>query len=314
MASLSKAAKTALTKCMALKKKESLLIVTDSKKKKLAKAFLKEAEKICDNCRLVEIPIGNVHGEEPPKNIASELKKCDVAFLITTKSLSHTKARKDACKAGVRITSMPGITGDMAKRAIDVDYNKISKLNKRLCRILTKGNRVKVKNNKGTDLEFGIKGRKCFDGNGLYAKKGSFGNLPSGEVCLAPLEGTTNGTLIVDESVGGLGKVDKKIIIQIKGGYMAAVKGGRIAKKFKSYFKKKKYCQVAELGIGTNPKARAKGTTLEDEKVLGTAHVAFGNNLSFGGNINVPLHLDCVFSKPTIFVDGKLIMKNGKFR
>ncbi|MBW2979942.1 aminopeptidase [Candidatus Woesearchaeota archaeon] len=290
---------------MGLKKREKFLIITDKKKKGIALVFLEEAQKISDKCKLIEIPIGKIHGEEPHANAAKELKNSDVALLITTISLSHTKARKNACKAGARIASMPGITPDIIKRCVDVDYNKILRLNKKLCKILTRGRAVLVENKLGTRLSFSIKGRKCLDDNGIYDKKGRFGNLPAGEACLAPLEGTTNGRLVVDK---GCGKV--KIIIDIVNGQIVKIKGR--APKLRKIIKNKRYANVAEFGIGSNPKARAKGTTLEDEKVLGTAHIAFGNNISFGGRLNVPFHLDCVFSKPTVFIDGKLIAKNGK--
>ena len=51
---------------------------------------------------------------------------------------------------------------------------------------------------------------------------------------------------------------------------------------------------------------------VEDEKVLGTAHIAVGNNKTYGGTNDVQLHLDGVFNKPTIEVNNKIIMKHGK--
>ena len=51
---------------------------------------------------------------------------------------------------------------------------------------------------------------------------------------------------------------------------------------------------VAELGIGTNERAELTGNVLEDEKILGTAHVAFGASAAIGGTVQVPVHLDCV--------------------
>ncbi|MFQ5800487.1 MAG: aminopeptidase, partial [Candidatus Hydrothermarchaeales archaeon] len=68
---------------------------------------------------------------------------------------------------------------------------------------------------------------------------------------------------------------------------------------------------VAEIGIGVNPKARLTGNVLEDEKVLGTAHVAFGNNVNFGGKINAKVHIDGIIKEPTISVDGKGIAEKG---
>ena len=306
MGSIKSAAKTALIKCMGLKKKERFLIITDKKKRGIASVFLEEAQKISDRCKLIEIPIGKIHGEEPHANVAKELRNSDVALLVTTMSLSHTKARKNACKSGARIASMPGITMDIIKRCVDVDYNDISRLNGKLCRILTKGKAVLVENKLGTKLSFSIKGRKCLDDNGIYTKKGRFGNLPAGEACLAPLEGTANGRLVVDKGF----RKGRKIVMDIIDGKIVRIKGS--APKLRKIVKNKRYANVAEFGIGTNPKAAAKGITLEDEKVLGTAHIAFGNNISFGGKLNVPFHLDCVFSKPTVFIDGKIVMKNGK--
>ena len=69
---------------------------------------------------------------------------------------------------------------------------------------------------------------------------------------------------------------------------------------------------IAEFGIGTNDSARLSGVLLEDEKVLGTIHIALGNNSSMGGKIKVPIHLDGVVKKPTVYLDGKLLMEGGK--
>ena len=69
---------------------------------------------------------------------------------------------------------------------------------------------------------------------------------------------------------------------------------------------------IAEFGIGTNDSAKLSGVLLEDEKVMGTIHIALGNNVSMGGSVNVPIHLDGVVKKPTVWMDGKLLMKDGK--
>ena len=71
---------------------------------------------------------------------------------------------------------------------------------------------------------------------------------------------------------------------------------------------------VAELGVGTNDCARITGTILEDEKILGTVHVAFGNNASMGGTVKVPFHLDGVIRAPTLVVDGEVLLEDGRPR
>ena len=71
---------------------------------------------------------------------------------------------------------------------------------------------------------------------------------------------------------------------------------------------------IAEFGLGTNPKARIGGSVIEAEKVLGTCHVAFGDNSTFGGRIRAGIHLDGILRRPTIELDGKVLMREGKFR
>ena len=69
---------------------------------------------------------------------------------------------------------------------------------------------------------------------------------------------------------------------------------------------------LAEFGIGTNPNARLIGNVLEDEKVLGTCHIALGDNSTFGGKVRAGIHVDGIFLRPTVELDGKIIMKKGK--
>ena len=69
---------------------------------------------------------------------------------------------------------------------------------------------------------------------------------------------------------------------------------------------------IAEFGIGANEKAKLSGMILEDEKVLGTVHIALGNNVTMGGNVNVGIHLDGVIKRPTVYFDHSLIMDKGK--
>jgi leucyl aminopeptidase (aminopeptidase T) len=308
---MSKSAEIVLKKCLDLKKNERILIITDSKLYSIGKMFFEQAKKITDSVKLVKVPIPKVSGTEPSKKIAREMLKYDVELLVTAKSLSHTKARKNACEKGARIVTMPGATKGMLKRALDIDYKRLKGRNKKLMKILTRGKIAKITTKKGTNLVMGIKGRKCFDDNGIYNKKGSFGNLPSGEVAVAPIEETTNGVYVIDASLSGVGKLKKELKIKVEDGYAIGVEGEK-AKQLKKYFKSREHRNIAEFGIGTNPKAKVSGCVLEDEKVIGTVHIALGNNISLGGKVNVPLHLDGVIKNPTVYVDNKKIMSNGR--
>jgi leucyl aminopeptidase (aminopeptidase T) len=73
---------------------------------------------------------------------------------------------------------------------------------------------------------------------------------------------------------------------------------------------------IAELGIGTNDKASRPDNVLEAEKILGTIHIALGDNTGFGGTVSAPFHEDYVFYQPTltgIMADGseRVIIAGG---
>lgn len=305
--------KIILKKCMNLKSNESCLIITDKKLKSIGSILYKNSLKITKNSKLILTTIPEAHGTEPPENIAKEILKHDVILMPTTKSLSHTKARENAVKTGARIASMPGITIDMMKRALNVDFNKIKRINEWLIKKLKNKNRVRITTEKGTDMEFCLDGRRWISDDGIYTKKGAFGNLPAGEVFIAPLENKTNGT-ITDAMLGDGRNLEKNIKIKIEKGFISAISGGSLAHIFKKMLKSRLHKNVAELGIGTNYKAKITGNVLEDEKAFGTCHIAFGNNKHFGGKVDVPFHVDFVVKNPAIYADGGIIMKDGKIK
>jgi|TARA_B100001964_G_scaffold229407_1_gene281699 leucyl aminopeptidase (aminopeptidase T) len=313
MTELQKAANIVLKECMNFKESESLLIVFDENKKSIVDVLLKVGKEISSNVNSIEIPVGKIHGEEPPSEVAQEMKKYDIILLITTKSLSHTDARRNACKGGARGASMPGITEDMMERTLNADYVKISAVGDQLKEKLA-GEKVRVVTKLGTDLVMEM--NKLFDDNGLYHEKGSFGNLPAGEIGFAPVEGKTNGTFVVDQTLGGIGRLKAPIKFTVKDGSVVDIEGEEEAKDLKKRlmeFKDSSVYNVAELAIGTNDKAKITGFTLEDEKVIGTVHIAIGDNTSFpGGTITAPVHLDGILSEPTVYVDDAIIMENGK--
>jgi len=293
--------------CLGYRKGERFLIVYDEKRANLAKGFYARALELGLDVTMVNMACRKMHGQEPPKAVARALIKADAAILLTTMSLSHTKARKVASsRFGTRIASLPGVTYDMLRRAIPVDYRSLKKRAQAVAQILTNGKKVEISTKKGTHITMSIKGRKGFIDSGLYVNKGGFGNLPAGEACIAPLESTANGRLIVDGAAPLVGRLKQPVEIVIKNGYARNVPIPKISRAIKKLGKNA--LNVAELGIGLNPKARITGKVLEDEKAMGTAHIALGNNISFGGHVKCPSHLDFVFQKPTINIDGKRLI------
>jgi aminopeptidase len=316
MDSLKKAAGVVLKNCMKLQKGEKCLIITDSKREDIGKAFLDEALKITDNSEIEIIPVGRVNGEEPPAETAEKMKMSDVIIMPTTNSLSWTHARANATKKGARIASMPGITKEIMAENIDVDYEDLKKSTTSLYKKLKGKGKITIATEKGTSITLSVKGREWHgDDAGVYDQPGAWGNLPSGEIYTAPVLETVNGTLVVDASMAGVGKLEDSIKIKIENGYAVEITGGEESERFKKLLndvKDKNAFAVAELGIGTNKKAKITGEVLVDEKAYGTAHIAFGSNKAMGGTIDVAIHVDGIFKNPTITADGEIIIKDGE--
>jgi leucyl aminopeptidase (aminopeptidase T) len=232
----------------------------------------------------------------------------DVALLVTECSLSWTDARRGATSRGTRVASMPRLTEDILLRTLTIDYEIVRRRANRLCDRLDVATRVRVTSPAGTDLSFGVGGRVAHGRKGgLYREPGHWGNLPCGEAFIAPVEGTGEGVYVVDASQAGVGKLEKPIRVHVEAGRATQIDGGREAEQLRGVLAEVDdpgAYNLAEFGIGCNHAARITGVTLEDEKALGTCHLALGRNDLFGGTVRVGLHVDGVLHAPTVFVDG----------
>ncbi len=312
---LDRASEIAIKTCMKVKKNEKILIITDEQKREIGISLHENAKRLGFYSLFVEMKSGKINGEEPPAEIAELMQKFDIVLIPTAKSLTHTDARRAASANGVRVATFPGITKEIMIRGMNADYKAIAKRSIKLKRILEQGKQIRVTAPAGTDISFEIAGRTAIASKGLFHNKGESGNLPTGETFLAPVEGTANGVFVVDGSFAGLGLIGHvNIRVEVEDGYAIKITGGRAANKLNAMLDKvgKEARNIAEFGIGTNDSAKLSGILLEDEKVMGTIHIALGNNITMGGSVNVPLHVDGVIKKPTVWLDGKLLMDKGK--
>ena len=316
MEELMKSARIAVNNCMGVKKGENVLVITDEPLRKIGQALWKAAKEIAGEAILLEIIPRSSNGEEPPPAVADFMKRFDVILIPTSKSMTHTKARRDACNSGARIATLPGITEDSMIRTLSADYNKIAERSRKLMKIISNKKKAIVKTPAGTDISMRLEGRTWNTDTGLYHQPGSYGNLPAGEVFIAPIEETANGVIVVDGAMAGVGVIKKPIRLAVRDGYVTDITGDISAKNLGKSIERfgKPARNIAELGIGTNDKAKIIGMVLEDEKVMGTIHMAIGDNKSMGGEVSVQSHLDGILLKPTLEIDGEIIMKDGKLK
>ena len=304
--------KKILSDCMNLKQEETLLVITDTLKYPIGEAmYLAGLELGCESL-LMSMKARAVSGEEPPAAVANAMLAADVIVCPTEESLTHTNARIEAVKRGARVGTMPGITEEMfTKGAITADYTQVEERTLKLTEMLTEAKEAIIEKN-GCKLKLNLQGRKGVPSTGVYREPGSSGNLPSGEAYIAPLEDGVEGETVIDGSMVGIGTLHEPLYVKVKDGKLQTITGVG-TENLEILFSKPENSVVAELGIGTNEKALICGNTLEDEKVYGTVHIAFGTNTSFGGNNKADCHMDGIILEPTLYLDNKLIIKNGEF-
>jgi leucyl aminopeptidase (aminopeptidase T) len=268
-------------------------------------------------------PCTGGHGVEVGRTVASKMLEADVLLAVNNYSLSHTNARMEATKAGVRVASMPGFEAKMLEPGgpMAADYVQISVDCNAFARIITEAKEARVVTDYGTDLRFSLEGRPGNVDDGLFASgPGKWGNLPAGEVYAVPLEGTGSGKLVVP--AGWFEGLSEEIEFYLENGEVNRIQGGgSVGDRMRTMLDlgsndavHKARRNLAELGVGTNPNAANPENTLESEKIKGTVHIAFGDNLHMGGRVESDFHDDFVQPKPTLFLDGKVVIREGKWK
>ena len=220
----------------------------------------------------------------------------------------------------IRMGHMPGITEEMMLNSVNVDFRKMKSDSELLITSLENAKQLHITTKEGTDILQGIKGR-IFSGD-VGVKLGEMCNLPCGEVYCAPLETEANGVVVFNASIGDIGLLKDNLKVFVAAGRITKFESDDIelVKRISELTNADDDAKViGELGIGINPGARITGNMLEDEKSLGTAHIAFGNNADFpgGGKNNSKIHRDFLFYRPTIEVEyiggsKKVLIKNGE--
>jgi leucyl aminopeptidase (aminopeptidase T) len=311
---LVKAVGAVVNDCLRVRDGERVLVVANPATLGLGERLRGEAGRAGADAVLALMAERDSHAAEPPDPVAAAMKAADVVLAPTVQSLSHTAARREASEAGARIATLPGVTEAMLARVMSADMAELRRKGAAVAELLSASAEARITCANGSDLVLGLEGREAIPDAGELGAEGAFGNLPCGEGFIAPIEGSCEGTLVVDGTIAGVGIPAEPVWMTVAGGRLTEAtgkEGAALLELLRAHGEEA--TTVAELGIGTNERAELTGNVLEDEKILGTVHVAFGASAAIGGTIQVPVHLDCVVMKPTVDVGGTEVVREGEF-
>ncbi len=357
---LAHAARITMTKVLNLKKEERLLIITNPEEEvsDISQALYKAAldnggrpvlvyQEKKSQLSFAEDAVLGALAKEPEIAISMSAGKLGKDRFSLETPLEHEGQKFDhvfnfllAGKKCIRAFWSPGVTKDMFKRTVPIDYQRLRAEAAALKVILDKADGVKITAPAGTDLYIGIKGRMTKSDDGEFSGPGTGGNVPCGEAFISPELKSSQGVIAFDGSISlydGDMVLKDPILCSVVDGFVTDISGGPGAEKLADTIQRSrdsastmsaegKFSEEArdqyitnatnlgELGIGLNPKAEIRGNMLEDEKAYHTCHIAIGTN--YDGDANALIHLDGLIREPSmtaIYPDGseQVFMKDG---
>ncbi|MDH3267476.1 MAG: aminopeptidase [Ignavibacteria bacterium] len=305
---------------------DKVLILTDVHCKTIANAFRIGCNRTNSETWIYEIDEQNRPLKNPPEELLKMLTGKTIVLNIIKAYAEEIPFRinwifKIEEIKKIKMGHMPGITEDMMHRSVNVDYHKMSAVSDSLLAKLQKAVKINITTEEGTNLILGVKDRPFTGEVGLI--QGELINLPCGEVYCAPLETEADGVVLFNASIGDIGLLKTPLKVYLEKGRITkfdSEDNNLINEISRLQNIDEDSMVIGELGIGVNPGAVITGNMLEDEKALGTAHIAFGNNEDFpgGGKNKSKIHRDYLFYRPTIEVtysdnSKQIIIRKGAF-
>ncbi|NWG11321.1 aminopeptidase [Candidatus Bathyarchaeota archaeon] len=316
-----KAAKNALECVLEAKKGETVAIFCDDVKMEVGSAFSNGALKLGLQTKLVPLKTSpDVFRKEIPQQIMELMSKqaSDIYINLFRGSREETPFRiklihMETEKHKARLGHCPGVTLDMltdgALALENNEHRQMQDFAKRLMQKLSQAAKVKITNPSGTNIVLHVEGRPFFTDTQIDWEHMKWMNLPTGEVIVAPLEDSLEGTLVCDMAIGGIGPLKHPVKLTVRNGKVqdSFSEDSDVLKRMRNSLDTDDWSNVAgEFAFGINSKARFVEEFLEAEKMLGTIHIAFGNNSDMpDGKNQSKNHMDFLVSKPTVKVYNK---------
>ncbi len=315
-------------------KTEQILIVTDEGTEQsrlaplLASGYYGAAQKkgLSSTLLVQEVKKGFMQADIHVVKAITSLPRESVVIVAVSNKLGrfgeHKSFRRFCKEQGHRFVSASGL-GDaknnhfqLFMEAMNCNYARMRKLGDKIKRQWDKAKEIRVVTPAGTDLVVDVEGMQAIANTAEYFLPGMGGNVPAGEVYIAPrgMEGCS-GVVVLDGSIrheSGSKLLSYQLTLHVEKGRVVRMEGPEaeiLENTFQKFEDRAKYPErvrlVGELGIGINQGAVLIGLALMDEKVSGTAHVGIGSNAWFGGAIKTIFHGDMTFKNPKFYVDGK---------
>ena len=308
-----------LDRCLAIAAGEQVVLLTDDGSDALVVEGLVEGIAVRDAVPVVSrIPMPPLPGSEPPDPVAAMLLSADAVIELTSVFIGSNLARRRANEAGARYVAMPGVRAGTFRDGgpLTVDFDAIRTDAERIGAAWGAAERFRLTTPAGTDLEGSVHERPGRVLHGLARTEGAYMAPPDIEAGTAPVEGSANGVAVIDADLlfMGRGPLPEPVVLTVEDGQIVGIEGeeaDRLTGMLARCGDDHRMRNLAEVSMAYNPAGTVCDVPMETESALGTAHIALGNSIAYGGTVDAVAHLDCVMRDATLELDGRPVMVAG---
>ena len=304
--------------CCGLRAGERVVIVTDYEMGRIAELLAAGcAEAGADPVVVCMMP-REVDGAEPPAAVAAAMAEANLVLTPVSRSISHAAATRAALARGARVLALSDFREEMFyEGGIRADFRAVQPTCDRLARLLTEAREAHLTSAGGTDVRMDLRGRQGNSHSCIVTAPGVFSAFPNIEANISPVEGTSEGSIVIDGSIPNfrLGILREPVRFEVKRGMIASIAGGAQAVRLEDLLRRRGTLEVytiAQFAVGLNPECRElTGQMTNDHGTLGTVHIGIGTSENLGGHTRAGLHFDGIMRRPTLKLDGKTILEDG---
>jgi len=308
-----------LDRCLAVRAGEQVLLLTDEGTDAEVVSGLVEGIEARGGVPVVSrIPVPPLPGSEPPSTVAAAMLAAGAVIELTSLFIGSSAARREATVVGVRYLAMPGVRLETFRDdgPLAVDFDAIRGDAERVGTAWGDATTFRLMTPAGTDLRGSVEGRPGRVLHGLAREDGDYMAPPDIEAGTAPVETSSEGIVVVDADLlfMGHGPLPSPVALRFEAGELAGVEGeesGRLHEML-GRCADERMANLAEVSMAFNPAGRVCGVAMETESSRGTAHIALGNSIAYGGTVDAVAHLDCVMRDATLELDGRPVMVAGE--
>ena len=266
---------------------------------------------------VASIPSPRLPGAEPPSSVAAMMLAAGAIIELTSLFIGSSSARRAATGAGARYLAMPGVRLETFRPdgPLAVDFDELRLDAERVGSAWAAASTFRLTTPAGTDLRGSVDGRPGRVLHGVARADGAYMAPPDVEAGTAPVEGSASGVVVVDADLlfMGRGPLPEPVVLHVERGELAGIEGGEAARLHAMLERcgDERMRNLAEVSVAFNPSGRVCSVPMETESSRGSAHVALGNSIAYGGVVDAVAHLDCVMTRATLELDGRIVMSEG---